>query len=101
MNDRNDNAVTDSPDSNSDIVHVCQKELIALSSVSSSSFNEQQVRFNELLSNANEYLNIRSEIDDQTRGVMDLLYKYKIQILCEDVKYNIRQFLVRKGERIK
>ncbi|WP_127353656.1 hypothetical protein [Enterobacter bugandensis] len=82
-------------------VQTCMRELISLSKVNPQAYSEKKRVFDGLMKNATVYSTVRGNISDSTRDMMDALYKYKTQKICDDIEHSVQQALVEHGENIK
>lgn len=92
---------TDMQDTASGPVQTCMRELISLSKVNPQVYSEKKQVFDGLMKNATVYSTVRGNISDSTRDMMDALYKYKTQKICDDIEHSVQQALVEHGENIR
>lgn len=79
----------------------CQQELVALSKINPTAYNDRRLAFDGLLKSAALYGSVRKDINDQTKSTVDALYKFKTQKLCQQVEQDINQTLIDRGENLK
>lgn len=80
---------------------VCQYELVALSKINPEKYATQKAKFESLLKSASVYSSVRDDINLQTKDIMDSLYKYKTQKICNEIEHDIHDSLISRGEGVK
>ncbi|WP_312980176.1 hypothetical protein [Atlantibacter sp.] len=80
---------------------VCQRELAALSKINPAKYAAQKVVFDNLLKSASVYSTVRNDVNPDTKDIMDTLYKYKTQKICNDIEQAINDSLIARGENVK
>ncbi|WP_312311644.1 hypothetical protein [Atlantibacter sp.] len=80
---------------------ICQHELAALAKINPAKYATQKVVFDNLLKSASVYSMVRSDVNADTKDIMDTLYKYKTQKICNDIEQAIHDSLIARGENVK
>lgn len=87
--------------SSSGAATACQRELAALSKINPSKYAAQKDVFENLLKSASVYSTVREDVNPDTKDMMDTLYKYKTQKICNDIQQAINESLIARGENVK
>lgn len=80
---------------------ICQRELAALSKINPAKYAAQKGVFENLLRSASVYSTVRDDVNPGTKDIMDTLYKYKTQKICNDIQQAINESLIARGENVK
>ncbi|MBB3324125.1 MULTISPECIES: hypothetical protein [unclassified Atlantibacter] len=80
---------------------VCQRELAALSKINPAKYATQKGVFDNLLKSVSVYSTVRDDVNPGTKDIMDTLYKYKTQKICNDIQQAINESLIARGENVK
>lgn len=79
---------------------ICRSRLTTLSVVDPKAYKKRRSEFDELLRNAALYSRVRGEVDNQTQDTLDPLYQYQTRKVCQRIKNDISEALLRRGESL-
>ena len=88
-------------DSESRRLQQCQQELEALKTISPAAYAQQKREFDRIMSGAAQYAGIRQDVNNETQGAVDALYRYKAARVCATISQSVLNALSQRGEESK
>lgn len=79
---------------------LCQQQLAALAKINPAQYATQREAFDSLLKSVSTYSSVRNDVNAQTKDIMDTLYKFKTQKVCNDIQQAIQESLISRGETL-
>lgn len=91
----NKHALSLSPSSsNSADIARCEQELQALKKINSTKYAELNGKFEQVMSGAVGYANVRGIVDPATQNAVDALYHFRSANLCAEIRTRMLEGLV-------
>ncbi|WP_248424039.1 hypothetical protein [Escherichia coli] len=67
----------------------CRRELEALKRIDSAVYSKRKAEFDKLVSGAQLYNGVRSEVGNYTQSAVDALYRFRSDKLCADIASDV------------
>jgi len=80
---------------------LCQEQLGVLSNINPKQYQQYKQTFDNLMSHASQYADLRVLVNNNTQETVDALYLYKVNFLCAGVNQAVLTGLTERGEQIK
>lgn len=78
----------------------CKKELDVLKTISPKLYAQQKQEFDRIMSGAAQYAGLRQDVNSETQGAVDALYRYKAARVCATISQSVLDSLSARGEHV-
>ncbi|EBD3740446.1 hypothetical protein CRZ11_21600 [Salmonella enterica] len=79
---------------------ICNRELKALKKLDARRYAQRRAQFDRLMSGAEVYAGIRTDVAGGTRQAVDAMYLFRTGKLCTDISRDVMDALARQGDSI-